>query len=186
MATMTQTFYVVNTVFEMGCMVTNVTVHTWRQGKKRQKRIVVGKCERTLTVNASYFSPPIVHWCDLRLSSFSDYQKFKNNSWKWKGNNSKYRLILWWGKKLDKNPYFMSQRELLLLRKRSQKHWKLKNISSPETCSFTDLWFDYRTFYSCSNCMKRFICSLLHIAHMKYLPNVANTHLQFYFSQLWA
>ena len=111
-------------------------------------------CERTLTVNA-YFSPPIVHWRDLRFSSFSDYQKFKNNSCEWKGNNSKFHLILWWGNKLDKDPYFMSQRELLLLRKRNQKHWKLTNISSPETCSFTDLWFDYRTFYSCSNCMKR-------------------------------
>ena len=34
LATATQTFCIVNTIFEMGCMVTNVTVHTGRQKKK--------------------------------------------------------------------------------------------------------------------------------------------------------
>ena len=34
----TQTFYVVSTTFEIGCMVTNVTFHTWRL-KKLQTRI---------------------------------------------------------------------------------------------------------------------------------------------------
>ena len=34
---MTQTFHVVGTTFGMGCMVTNVTVHTWRQGKMTKK-----------------------------------------------------------------------------------------------------------------------------------------------------
>ena len=43
MATMTQTFYVVNTVFEMGCMVTNVTVHTWRQ-KTMTKNTSLSSC----------------------------------------------------------------------------------------------------------------------------------------------
>ena len=31
LATTPQTFYVINTTFEMGCLVTNVTVHTWQQ-----------------------------------------------------------------------------------------------------------------------------------------------------------
>ena len=36
---MTQTFYVISTNFEMGCMVTNVTIHTWQQEKLTKKTL---------------------------------------------------------------------------------------------------------------------------------------------------
>ena len=50
----TQTFYIVNTTFEMGCMVTNVTVYTWQTKKNYKKHIIVTKCEWTLRMNKSH------------------------------------------------------------------------------------------------------------------------------------
>ena len=35
---MTQIFYGVNTTFEIGCMVTNVTIHTWQQQKMTKNK----------------------------------------------------------------------------------------------------------------------------------------------------
>ena len=53
LATTTQIFDVVTMSSEMGCIVFNVTIHTWQQKKKH---IVVTKCERALTLQLGFDS----------------------------------------------------------------------------------------------------------------------------------
>ena len=48
LATTTQSFYVVNTTFEMGCMVTNFTVQTWRQKNNGKKASLSSSANRPL------------------------------------------------------------------------------------------------------------------------------------------
>ena len=52
LVTVTQIFDVVNMSSEMGCIVTNLTVRTWRQ----KKHFVVVKCKRTLTTELYPYS----------------------------------------------------------------------------------------------------------------------------------
>ena len=62
---------------EIGCMITNVSVHTWRQQKSNKKHIVVVRCELTFT-NATNGQAIKINYID---NAWCCWEKGQRNLW---------------------------------------------------------------------------------------------------------